>query len=118
MSAELRPRREEDAQRHLAKALSAAGVDFTAALERHTDSYAITFAKPSRLIYRSGIDAAVLEDDASPQLEAVVAEVRREKAGRNGETAPAREAGSPARPRSDDARAVTGEREGRRGSGR
>lgn len=96
MSAELRPRREEDAQRHLAKALSAAGVDFTAALERHTDSYAITFAKPSRLIYRSGIDAAVLEDDASPQLEAVVAEVRREKAGRNGETARSRIASSTA----------------------
>ncbi len=73
--------REQDAQRHLDKALAAAGVDFTATCEHRFDSYIVTFIKPSRRIVRSGIDEAVLEDNPSPPLERLIEEVRRQMDG-------------------------------------
>ena len=62
-------RREQDARRHLDHALTAAGADFTAKCEHRFEGNAVTFSKPSRVIYRSGIDPAVLEDDPLPWLE-------------------------------------------------
>ena len=73
--------REELAQRNLAKALAAAGVDFTATCEHRFDSYAVTFIKPSKRIVRSGIDEGVLEDNPSPPLERLIEDVRRQMDG-------------------------------------
>jgi hypothetical protein len=70
--------RELAAQRHLAKALQAAGADFTATAVRRMNGYTVTFAKARRVIVRFAIDPAVLENDPSPALSALVAEVRRE----------------------------------------
>jgi hypothetical protein len=66
------------AQRHLAKTLQAAGADFTATAVRRMNGYTVTFTKARHVIVRSEIDPAVLENDPSPRLRALVAEVGRE----------------------------------------
>ena len=70
--------RERDAQRHLDKALAAARAGFIGTAVRYMDGYTVTCSKRSRVIARSGIDEAVLEDDPSPRLEALVEEIRGE----------------------------------------
>ena len=70
--------REQDAQRNLAKALAAAGADFIGTAELRPDGYALTFSRPSKFLYRSGIAAAVLENAGSPALVTLIEEIHRQ----------------------------------------
>lgn len=72
--------REQDAQRNLSQALEEAGADFTGTAWLRSDGYLVTFSKPSKVMSRSGIAAAILERRSLPLLVALIEEMRREMA--------------------------------------
>ncbi len=65
-------KREEDARTNLKAALKRANVDFTAEVTRQGDGYTITFRRGGQKIVDRGLDESILEDDPSPQLDALV----------------------------------------------